>query len=101
MQHHQGRLIDHVQLRVSDLEASRRPYRAVLKASRHDLTSESPQHFARDGLWSARRRPHGGSARDPESVDPFHEAASHDPAERSAESAVVRSGKGRMTCHNS
>ena len=32
MQFHQGRLIDHVHLRVSDLEASRRFYRAVLKA---------------------------------------------------------------------
>ena len=51
MQFHQGRLIDHVHLRVSDLEASRRFYRAVLKALGHDFTSESPQHFSCDELW--------------------------------------------------
>ena len=48
MQFHQGRLIDHVHLRVSDLEASRRFYRAVLQALGRDLTSESPEHFASD-----------------------------------------------------
>src|SRR5688572_17253313 len=32
MQFHQGRLLDHVHLRVADLEASKRFYRAVLEA---------------------------------------------------------------------
>ncbi len=49
--HHQGRLIDHIHLRVADLEASRRFYRAVLNAIGRDFTSESPTHFASDELW--------------------------------------------------
>jgi catechol 2,3-dioxygenase-like lactoylglutathione lyase family enzyme len=49
--HHQGRLVDHIHLRVADLEASRRFYRAVLNAIGRDFTSESPTHFASDELW--------------------------------------------------
>ena len=49
--HHQGRLIDHIHLRVADLESSRRFYRAVLNAIGRDFTSESPTHFASDELW--------------------------------------------------
>ena len=51
MQYHVGRLIDHVHLRVADLEASRRFYRAALNALGRDLTGESPDHFAADELW--------------------------------------------------
>jgi catechol 2,3-dioxygenase-like lactoylglutathione lyase family enzyme len=51
MQFHQGRLIDHVHLRVSDLEASRRFYRAVLQAVGRAFTSESEKHFSSDELW--------------------------------------------------
>jgi catechol 2,3-dioxygenase-like lactoylglutathione lyase family enzyme len=48
---HQGRLIDHVHLRVADLEASRRFYRAVLNAVGREFTSESPAHFSCDELY--------------------------------------------------
>jgi hypothetical protein len=48
---HHGRLIDHVHLRVADLEASRRFYRAVLQAVGLSFTSESPEHFSCDELW--------------------------------------------------
>jgi catechol 2,3-dioxygenase-like lactoylglutathione lyase family enzyme len=81
MQFHQGRLIDHIHLRVSDLEASRRFYRAVLKALGHDFTSESPEHFACDELWVDQAdgpvsRVHLASqARDREGVHAFHQAA--------------------------
>lgn len=134
MQHHQGRLIDHVHLRVSDLEASRHFYRAVLQALGHDFTSESPEHFACDELWVDKAegpisQVHlAFQARDRESVHGFHatalsaggrdnggpgersyhpgyyaafafdpdghniEAVFHGPAERSAESVVVRRG---------
>jgi catechol 2,3-dioxygenase-like lactoylglutathione lyase family enzyme len=51
MQFHQGRLIDHIHLRVSDIEASRRFYRAVLEAIGTGFTSESPRHFSCDELW--------------------------------------------------
>ena len=81
MQSHQGRLIDHIHLRVSDLEASRRFYRAVLQALGRDLTSESPEHFSSDELWIDRAdglvsRVHlAFQARDRENVRAFHAAA--------------------------
>ena len=81
MQFHLGRLIDHVHLRVSDLEASRRFYRAVLQALGRTLTSESPEHFSSDELWIDRAdgpvsRVHlAFQARDRDSVQAFHAAA--------------------------
>ncbi len=51
MEFHVGRLIDHVHLRVSDLEASRRFYRAALEAVGRAFSSESPDHFAADEFW--------------------------------------------------
>lgn len=81
MQRHQGRLIDHIHLRVSDLEASRRFYRAVLQALGPDFTSESPGHFACDELWVDKAegpvsRVHlAFQAKDRESVHAFHAAA--------------------------
>ena len=81
MQFHQGRLIDHIHLRVADLEASRRFYRAVLQAIGRDFTSESPEHFSSDELWVDRAdgpvsRVHlAFQARDRETVQAFHAAA--------------------------
>ena len=81
MEFHLGRLIDHVHLRVSDLEASRRFYRAVLKALGREFSSESPKHFACDELWVDRAdgpvsRVHlAFQARDREAVQAFHAAA--------------------------
>ena len=49
--HHLGRLIDHIHLRVADLETSRAFYRAVLSAVGRSFTSESASHFACDELW--------------------------------------------------
>jgi catechol 2,3-dioxygenase-like lactoylglutathione lyase family enzyme len=51
MHYHVGRLIDHVHLRVADLEASRRFYRAAFKALGRDFTGEGEGHFAADELW--------------------------------------------------
>ena len=81
MPFHQGRLIDHVHLRVSDLEASRRFSRAVLQALGRDLTSEGPEHCSSDELWIDRTdgpasRVHlAFQARDRESVHALHAAA--------------------------
>ena len=81
MEFHLGRLIDHVHLRVSDLEASRRFYQAVLKAVGREFSSESPKHFACDELWVDRAdgpvsRVHlAFQARDREAVQAFHAAA--------------------------
>ena len=51
MEFHQGRLLDHVHLRVSDLEASKRFYRAALEAVGLALTHESESSFSADELY--------------------------------------------------
>lgn len=52
MQFHVGRLIDHVHLRTSDLDASKRFYRAVLTAlGKADSLVEGDGYFAADELY--------------------------------------------------
>jgi catechol 2,3-dioxygenase-like lactoylglutathione lyase family enzyme len=48
---HRGRLIDHVHLVVSDVEASRRFYRAVLSVLGIKLGGEGKDHFWADELF--------------------------------------------------
>ena len=79
MEHHLGRLIDHVHLRVRDLESSRRFYDAALSALGREL-HEAEEHFSSDELFvSADGEPTTGvhlafQARDQETVQRFHEA---------------------------
>jgi catechol 2,3-dioxygenase-like lactoylglutathione lyase family enzyme len=81
MEFHQGRLLDHVHMRVRDLEASRRFYRAVLEAVGRELTWESESAFAADELFVSddgepTTRLHlAFQAADPDVVARFHEAA--------------------------
>jgi catechol 2,3-dioxygenase-like lactoylglutathione lyase family enzyme len=81
LEFHQGRLLDHVHLRVADLEASKRFYRAVLAAVGRELTFEADWAFAADELFvSADAEPTNGlhlafQASDRETVHRFHEAA--------------------------
>jgi catechol 2,3-dioxygenase-like lactoylglutathione lyase family enzyme len=82
MQHHAGRLIDHVHLRVKDLDASKRFYRAVFEAlGKADAFVETPDHFNIDELWVDRAdgpvsRVHlAFQAKDREMVAAFHRAA--------------------------
>lgn len=51
MQFHRGRLIDHLHLRVSDLEKSRNFYRAALGALGRELTVETERFFVSDELF--------------------------------------------------
>ncbi|WP_427912607.1 VOC family protein [Ramlibacter sp. MMS24-I3-19] len=52
MEFHRGRLIDHVHLRVADLAASRRFYRAVLRAvGKEHVIREGEDYFSADELW--------------------------------------------------
>ncbi|WP_438749580.1 VOC family protein [Pararhizobium sp. O133] len=51
MEFHRGRLIDHVHLRVGDLAASKRFYRAVLTTVGVDIQHESDTAFAADELY--------------------------------------------------
>jgi catechol 2,3-dioxygenase-like lactoylglutathione lyase family enzyme len=82
MQFHLGRLIDHVHLRVSDLEASKRFYRAVLESL--DLSTafvEGGDYFSADELFvdkasGAVSHVHlAFQARDRATVHKFHVAA--------------------------
>jgi catechol 2,3-dioxygenase-like lactoylglutathione lyase family enzyme len=81
MEFHQGRLLDHVHLRVADLEASKRFYRAVLEAVGRELTFDAGWAFAADELFvSADGEPTAGlhlafQATDREAVRRFHRAA--------------------------
>jgi catechol 2,3-dioxygenase-like lactoylglutathione lyase family enzyme len=81
MRFHQGRLLDHVHIRVADIEASKAFYGAVLEAVGLGLTFEGDGYFAADELFvSADAPPTTGlhiafQARDQETVHRFHEAA--------------------------
>ncbi len=82
MEFHRGRLVDHVHLRVKDLEASKRFYRAVLSAIGHaDAFVEGKGHFYADELFvdtadSYITRIHlAFQAPDRETVQAFHQAA--------------------------
>jgi len=82
MEFHRGRLVDHVHLRVADLAASRRFYRAALTAlGREDAIAEGADYFSADELWVDEA---GGpisrvhlafQARDEGAVGRFHTAA--------------------------
>jgi class 3 adenylate cyclase/catechol 2,3-dioxygenase-like lactoylglutathione lyase family enzyme len=80
-QYHLGRLIDHVHLRVRDLEASKRFYGAVLEALGRSLSGEGDGHFWADELFASDdEEPTAGlhiafQARNQETVDRFYEAA--------------------------
>src|SRR5919204_4856564 len=51
MEYHKGRLLDPVHLRVRDVDASRRFYRAVTETLGIPFVSESESHFAVDELF--------------------------------------------------
>ena len=78
---HAGRLFDHVHLRVSDLDRSKRFYKAVLEAVGREMTAEREGAFAADELYvSADGPPTEGlhialQAPDEATVQRFHEAA--------------------------
>ena len=80
MEFHLGRVLDHVHLRVRDLDASRRFYEAALTALGRELrTGEG--YFSADELWVTADRPPtqrlhlAFQARDEAAVRRFHEAA--------------------------
>lgn len=81
MEIHLGRVVDHIQLGVRDLERSKAFYRAVLTALGRDLTSEHSDHFASDELIVAKAEGETSNvhlafqAGDEEQVRRFHAAA--------------------------
>ena len=102
MQFHRGRLVDHVHLRVADLAASKRFYRAVLEAiGRGDAIDEAEDQFSfhaaalgaggRDTGEPGERSYHPGYyaafAFDPDGNNV--EAVFHGPMTKSADSVIV------------
>jgi catechol 2,3-dioxygenase-like lactoylglutathione lyase family enzyme len=81
MEFHQGRLLDHVHLRVRDLEASKRFYGAALEALGLALTGDFERAFVADELFvSADGEPASGvhiafQAADRDAVQRFYDAA--------------------------
>jgi class 3 adenylate cyclase/catechol 2,3-dioxygenase-like lactoylglutathione lyase family enzyme len=80
-QYHLGRLIDHVHLRVHDLDASKRFYGAVLAALGHELSGEGDGYFSADELFASDDGEPTAAlhlafqAPDRDRVDAFYEAA--------------------------
>ena len=83
MEHHLGRLIDHVHLRARNLEATKKFYKAVLAVLGHKVGSESADHVSFDELWidalgddkkSATHVHLAFQAADRDAVGRFHEA---------------------------
>jgi catechol 2,3-dioxygenase-like lactoylglutathione lyase family enzyme len=84
---HRGRLIDHIQLVVRDLAASRRFYDAVMKAIGIPPGPAGDDYFSFDELWVSTPESEGAqgqltgrahyafAARDRKTVDTFHAAA--------------------------
>jgi catechol 2,3-dioxygenase-like lactoylglutathione lyase family enzyme len=78
---HAGRLLDHVHLRVRDVDASRRFYAAALEPLGLGITGEGEGWFSADELFvSGDGEPTSGlhiafQARDRETVERFHAAA--------------------------
>ncbi|HEV8685953.1 MAG TPA: adenylate/guanylate cyclase domain-containing protein [Gaiellaceae bacterium] len=80
-EYHLGRLIDHVHLRVRDLEASKRFYTAVLEALGRRLGGDGEGYFWADELYASDdKEPTSGlhlafQARDRDAVNRFYDAA--------------------------
>lgn len=87
MEIHRGRLIDHVQLVVRDLEASRRFYAAIFEALNIPISGSAEDYFwadelfissqdSKDALGQLTGRHHlAFQARDPAMVEAFYQAA--------------------------
>ena len=82
MQLHRGRLVDHVHLRVADLEASKRFYRAVFASlGLTDMVQEGPGFFYADELFVDKAEGYTSrvhlafQASNRETVHAFHRAA--------------------------
>ncbi|NLS02760.1 VOC family protein [Rhizobium sp. P32RR-XVIII] len=87
MEFHQGRLIDHVHLRVRDLDASREFYQAVLGALGRRFTHEGEDFFASDELYV------DAADRYESRVHLAFQAADHDAVERFYEAGLAHGGR--------
>jgi catechol 2,3-dioxygenase-like lactoylglutathione lyase family enzyme len=88
MEFHRGRLIDHVHLRVHDLDASKRFYKAVLAAlGKSQAVREGAEYFSADELWIDRA---DGTT---STVHLAFQAASHDQVKAFHRAALAAGGR--------
>ena len=89
MNFHLGRMIDHVQIVVSDLVASKRFYRAVLQSLGRDLSGEGDGYFFAEEIFVS-------EVDDTSSVTHVHlafQAADRDAVQRFHTAAVAAGGR--------
>lgn len=86
--YYRERLLDHVHLRVRDLEASKRFYRAVLGALGRQPTGESDKHIGFDELWID-----AADAAGPSHVHLAFQAADHEAVKRFHEAGLAAGGR--------
>ncbi|HYD86384.1 MAG TPA: VOC family protein [Vitreimonas sp.] len=86
--YHRGRLIDHVHLRVADLAAAKRFYRAVLGALGREPTYESEKAISFDELWIDAADKAG-----PSRVHLAFQAEDHDAVVRFYEAGLAAGGR--------
>src|SRR5918992_433950 len=87
MEFQQGRLLDHVHLRVRDLDASKRFYRAAVEALGLELTRESESAFLVDELYV------GDDGEPTSRVHIAFQAADHEAVQRFYQAALAAGGR--------
>ncbi len=85
---HRGRLVDHVHLRVSDLAAAKRFYRAALAALGRTPSYESDEAISFDELWIDTADEAG-----PSHVHLAFQADDHDAVKRFYEAGLAAGGR--------
>jgi catechol 2,3-dioxygenase-like lactoylglutathione lyase family enzyme len=93
MRLHRGRLIDHVQLVVADLEKSRRFYRSVLEVFGLKLEFETEHSFACDELFISDAEFTQGAATAPHRVHLAFQTPDRETVERFHRAAVAAGGR--------
>lgn len=86
--YHRGRLIDHVHLRVSDLAASKRFYRAILATLGREPTIDMETAISFDELWIDAAGDAG-----PSRVHLAFQAEDHDAVQRFYEAGLAAGGR--------
>ena len=87
MEVHRGRLLDHVHLRVRDLDASKRFYREALEPLGLGLTHERDSSFAADELFVS------GDGEPTTNVHLAFQAADRDAVQRFYDAALAAGGR--------
>lgn len=86
--YHRGRLVDHIHLRVADLDAAKRFYKAVLAVLGREPTIEADGYIGFDELWIDKADDAG-----PSHVHLAFQAADRDTVARFYEAGLAAGGR--------